>query len=190
MSRNDQYQYIISVAALVMSALAMVFAFMELRSSDKQFEANVWPYVDLDITLNSDSFEVSASNKGMGPALVHEFRILHAGEVIEVPSDLLDRTDYAGEADLSLSSAGIASSVLSAGERVSALRIEGADTGRAISTIMQDVDIEICYCAVNGICWNNLGASQFRTEIDSCEAQSEDLERRLELFAEPGEGEE
>lgn len=183
MSRNDQYQYMLSIAALVMSALAMIFAFMELRSSDRQYEANVWPYVDLDIIVSSDNFEIAASNKGMGPALIHEFRLLHDGEVVRVPSDLLERAGFSENTDLSLSSSTVTSTVMSTGERLTALRIQGAGTGTAISTILQELEIELCYCSINGACWTNLGDQQFRAEVAQCGSQSDNVEERLRLFS-------
>lgn len=182
MSRNDQYQYMLSIAALVMSALAMIFAFMELRSSDRQFEANVWPYVDLDLTVNADSFEISATNKGMGPALVHEFRILLDGISVDVPSVLLEHADYVPADEMSFYSSSVASSVLSAGETITALRIAGEGSGTALSSLMPELAIEICYCAVNGTCWNNPQGDPFRTEVEQCRSQSDDLDRRLDMF--------
>ncbi len=182
MSQNDQYQYMLSIAALVMSALAMIFAFMELRSSDKQFEANVWPYVDLDITINSDTFEVAVSNKGMGPALIHEFRIRHDGDDMSNPNDLIDRAGFVAPGDLSLSSASIASSVLSTGESVRAMRIEGVDSGLALIELVPSLEIDICYCAINGTCWNNAGDNPFRSEVEECGVQDDNIHRLLEDF--------
>mgnify|MGYP006888684479 CR=1 FL=1 len=59
MSQHDRNQYILAMAALLVSAIAMVIAFFELRSSDRQLEANVWPYVDMNINLEADTFSLA-----------------------------------------------------------------------------------------------------------------------------------
>ena len=128
MTRHDRNQYLLSAAALGMSALAMFFAFMELRSSDRQFDASVWPYVDLTISLSDDQLMLDVSNKGMGPALIHEFRLSHPdhGEI-----QAMDLIHLSGAQDLMTTSTttSLTQSVMPVGDVITAFRFEGEGIG-------------------------------------------------------------
>ena len=145
MTRHDRNQYLLSAAALGMSALAMFFAFMELRSSDRQFDASVWPYVDLTISLSDDQLMLDVSNKGMGPALIHEFRLSHPdhGEI-----QAMDLIQLSGAQDLMTTSTttSLTQSVMPVGDVITAFRFEGEGIGAGMASLIRDLEIDICYC--------------------------------------------
>lgn len=181
MTKHDRNQYLLSAAAMGMSALAMFFAFLELRSSDRQLEADVWPYVDLDISLNSDSVQIIATNKGMGPALIHEFRVVYQDEEVLHPLALLDAAGVNSEG-VSMTNSSLSRSVLASGERSVAMALSGPGVGLTVRDMVANMDIEICYCSVNDSCWNNLGEDAFRQSTERCEAQTIDVDRALGYF--------
>ncbi len=181
MTTNDRNQYLMSAAALVMSAIAMVFTFLQLRAADRQLEADVWPYVDVSITLQSDLYELVLSNKGLGPALIHEFRIVQDGELISHPLELVRRAGHP-ETGLSMTTGSMPDSVLAVGEELTAFRLSADGLGRAMSPTIAGLEIEICYCSINGACWNNYASSSFRDRTASCQTQSVDIEDALRQF--------
>lgn len=181
MTRHDRNQYLLSAAALGMSALAMFFAFMEMRSSDRQFDTSVWPYVDLTISLSEDVMALDVENKGMGPAFIHEFRLSHPehGEI-----DPLALIELAGTGDqmTSSSTTSLTQSVMSAGDIVNAFRFEGEGVGGVMASLVRDLEIQICYCSINEACWNNSGPTSFRTPVNQCSLQDNGAERALDAF--------
>ncbi|WP_300526965.1 hypothetical protein [Maricaulis sp.] len=181
MTRHDRNQYLLSAAALGMSALAMFFAFMEMRSSDRQFDASVWPYVDLTISLREDLMALDVANKGMGPAFIHEFRLSHPehGEI-----EPLELMELSGTRELmsSSSTTSLTQSVMSVGDIVNAFRFEGEGIGPGMATLIRDLQIDICYCAINGACWNNSATTSFRTPVAQCSLQESDADRALDAF--------
>ena len=181
MTQHDRNQYILGMAALDFSAIAMLMAFFELRSSDRQLETNVWPYVDMSLNLDADRFGLSLENKGMGPALIHEFRVLHNGEAVGHAVDLLDMTDRELE-NLSFTTASVPDSVLSVGEELIAFQIEGEGVGLALRDLVADLDIQICYCSLNDQCWDNRSDTGFRRNVRRCESQQIDVGETLEYF--------
>jgi hypothetical protein len=185
MTENDRNQYLMSAAAIAMSAIAMVLTFFELRASDRQLDANVWPYVDTAISLNADTFELTVSNKGLGPALIHEYRLFHDGTEVSQAADFLALAGYR-QTDLSLTTGSVPNTVLAVGESITALRIAGDGVGFALRDIVSEVEIEICYCAINGACWNNYAGSAFRDRVESCQIQSMDVNDALRMLEASG----
>lgn len=187
MSQHDRNQYILAMAALLFSAIAMVIAFFELRSSDRQLEANVWPYVDMNINLEADTFSLDLQNKGMGPALIHEFRLLLRGQEVVNALELVDAAEYPLE-DLSMSTETVQDSVLSVGERLVAFRIDGEDVGLRLRELITEMDVQICYCSLNNQCWDNRGSQSFRRSVERCEYQPLNVEGALQFFEESNDG--
>ena len=181
MSQHDRNQYILAMAALLFSAIAMVIAFFELRSSDRQLEANVWPYVDMNIDLEADTFSLDLQNKGMGPALIHEFRLLLRDQEVVNALELADAAEYPLEG-LSMSTETVQDSVLSVGERLVAFRIDGEDVGLRLRDLITEMDVQICYCSLNNQCWDNRGSQSFRRSVERCEYQPLNVEGALQYF--------
>lgn len=181
MSRTDRNQYLLSAAALGMSVIAMFFAFLELRSSDRQYEATVWPYVDIDFGFNINEFGLTVSNKGLGPALIHEFRLIHDGEELAHPIELMA---LAGRdlGDITFSASSVPDTVLAVGEELVAFRVEGENVGRSVRSVLLGLDVRICYCSINGACWNNYQDGGFRQQVEQCEAQTVDVQQTLDFF--------
>ena len=185
MTQHDRYQYILSIAALGFSAIAMIIAFLELRSSDRQLEANVWPYVDMNINLERDSFQLALENKGMGPALIHEFRVLLDGTEVRHSVELIEAADRPLQ-DLTMSTASVPDSVLSVGDELIAYQVEGTDIGIDIRNLVPRMEIQICYCSLNNQCWDNRGDERFRRRVERCDFQSVDVEGALQYFEDAG----
>ncbi|WP_291843621.1 hypothetical protein [Maricaulis sp.] len=180
MTVHDRNQYLLSVGAIAMSAIALLFAFLELRSSDRQLDAAVWPYVDATFAVNADSGSLTLSNKGLGPALIHEFRILYEGEEIRHPLELPQFSDLAGT--YSVTTASAASSVLSVGEDLVAFEVIGGDVGSRMQAALRGLELEICYCSINGACWSNANQASFRQPVEACAAQDINLDDALDIF--------
>ncbi|WP_412545098.1 hypothetical protein [Maricaulis sp. MIT060901] len=181
MSLHDRNQYILALAALLFSAIAMVIAFFELRSSDKQLEANVWPYVDMNLNLEADTFSLQLENKGMGPALIHEFRVRLAGEEVVNAVDLVEAAGYA-LANLSMSTETVPDSVLAVGEELVALQIDAEGIGLNLRELISSMEVEICYCSLNNQCWDNRVSQSFRRSVEQCDFQPIDVEGALQYF--------
>lgn len=179
MSRTDRNQYLLSAAALGLSVIAMVFAFFELRSSDRQYEVTVWPYVDIDFGFNTNEFGLTVANKGLGPALIHEFRLVHEGEELAHPVELIT---LAGRdlGDITFAASSVPDTVMAVGEELVAFRVEGENVGRSVRSVLLGLDVRICYCSINGACWNNYQDGSFRQQVAQCEAQTLDFFDRID----------
>ncbi|WP_297732091.1 hypothetical protein [uncultured Maricaulis sp.] len=180
MTEHDRNQYVLSFGAVAMSAVALLFAFLELRSSDRQLDASVWPYVDATFALNSDAGSLTLSNKGLGPALIHEFRILYEGEEIRHPMELPQFDALVGA--YSVTTASAPSSVLSVGEDLVVFDIRGDDVGERMQAALRGLELEICYCSLNGACWSNASEANFRQPIAACAVQDVDIDDALDIF--------
>ena len=181
MTTNDRNQYLMSGVALAISAIAMVFTFLQLRAADRQLQADVWPYVDISITLQADVFDLQLSNKGLGPALIHEFRLVQDGVEVTHPLGLVHLAGRSN-AGLAMQVGSVPDSVLAVGEDLTAFRITGEGLGLTMRDTIAGLDIEICYCSINGACWNNYANNGFRDRTPSCRTQSIDLDEALRMI--------
>ena len=187
MSQHDRNQYILALAALLFSAIAMVIAFFELRSSDKQLEANVWPYVDMNLNLEADTFSLQLENKGMGPALIHEFRVRLGDREVINAIEIVEAVNYPLE-NMSLSTESVPDSVLAVGEELVAFQIDAEGIGLRLRELIPYMRIEVCYCSLNNQCWDNRDSASFRRSVERCEFQPLNVEGALEYFEESNDG--
>ena len=168
MTKDDRNQYLLSISAVAMSTLALAFAFLELRSSERQLDANVWPYVELGVSITPDSAIIEITNKGLGPASVQEFYIMLDGERIENPIDLLDEITLEETVGLSMSS--IPGSVLAVGESLGAIEFTATGVGFSLLETFQSMEINVCYCSINNRCWrDNNKNMRSAFPVDQCE---------------------
>lgn len=180
MTEHDRNQYVLSFGAVAMSAIALLFAFLELQSSDRQLDASVWPYVDTTFTLNSEAGSLTLSNKGLGPALIHEFRVLYEGELVRHPMELPQFAELVG--DYSVTTASVPSSVLSVGEDLVVFEVRGDDVGERMQSALRGLELEICYCSLNGACWSNASEVNFREPVEACAVQDVDIDDALDVL--------
>ncbi|BDX01040.1 hypothetical protein [Maricaulis maris] len=183
MTVHDRNQYILSLGAVAMSAIALLFAFLELRSSDRQLDTSVWPYVDTSFSLNANSASLTLANKGLGPALIHEFRVLHNGVEIRHPLELPQFADGRG-GNYSVTTASAPGSVLAVGEELTSFEIRGENVGLGMEAALRDIQIELCYCSINGACWSNHSQANFREPVAACADQDVDIGDALDIFRE------
>lgn len=193
MSSHDRNQYLLSTAAVGMSILALLFAFLEMRSTERQLDANVWPYVAIELTLELDTVHLELVNKGLGPASLQEFHLSQDARAVTNPLELLDDLDRDG--GVGFSGSEMPGTVLAVGERVTAFRFTGEGIGLPLMESMQSLTVEICYCSIHNRCWrdrdDNIRAA---TPVEECRPNEQSLLDDLidalnEENAEPGSAE-
>jgi hypothetical protein len=169
MTTHDRLQYAFAITALVFSALALFVAILELRAARDQFNADVWPYLQLSVDANNSGAAVTLSNRGLGPGIIRSARLVNADGSVVVNLDAPSREQWAqfldDESGVSVSGTWTVGRAISPGEDVQITRlmaneeaidsgdIEGLMTARDVLEIFISHPIEICFCSITQDCW-------------------------------------
>ena len=169
-----------SFAAITISAASLFTAYHTSHSMERLVHASSWPALQLDSSNSTEEGAAALSfdihNTGVGPAQIHDFKILVDGQPVPAQGWLIDNlikaccTEARAEA---LAAAGgdrqamlgsdmtspVASRSLAPNQRISALRWPRTDTN---AVLWQQVDLarqsgriqmRVCYCSVFDECW-------------------------------------
>ena len=60
--------------------------------------------------------------------------------------------------------------------------IRGDDVGERMQAALRGLELEICYCSLNGACWSNASEASFRQPIAACAVQDVDIDDALDIF--------
>lgn len=166
---------ILSLIAIVISLSALGVSVFEVTSLKDQQKASVWPYLELTPTYSGAGFEVKLQNKGIGPALLGDVKLLHNGAhlaTIEELDALILQTlgpDRAFSYD-TYRARDVSNAVLSPGEEVILFGVPwNADTRAFVEQTAVNFSAEGCFCSVYGDCWT-VEADQVPEPAKACRA--------------------
>lgn len=171
MSTNQKWNYelIAAMAAVFIGACALITSVIQTQVMLKQQAASVLPIVQWTISANintmdsTGSFALSAFNKGVGPAIIEQVRIVYQGK--QLPEDSLASLafntllEYQPGALVSYKFSEVEGNTLMAGEEVEMLETvlpsDGFWLGEKFGAAYEakKVDLVICYKDVYGTRW-------------------------------------
>lgn len=161
----------IAITAIVLSLAALTVSVLEVSAIRSEQRTQVWPYVELGATYNSEGFTLLATNKGIGPARVRSLTIEYKGQ----PYTDLDRLilDTVGEENAFsydvYRSSNPARSVMSPGESTTIFAVPWEPRTRLlVDSWGSDINIELCFCSVYDECWVSVFAGDEPMPVEQC----------------------
>lgn len=155
------------IAALI-GILALLVSGYTAYIQRQQVRAQVWPHL---LVGNYDPEHlIGVLNKGVGPAILGSVQVFIDGEpkhswkqafeALGLPADGFEISTLSGN-------------VISAGERVVALKVADETTYRSFrAELRKRFGIEICYCSTLGECWlysdRTQGVRESNQPVDRC----------------------
>ncbi len=172
-SRQDQFQTIGTLLALVISSLALFVSIYEANILKSQQESMVWPYLTVSKNYSSDGFSFVVNNNGTGPAIVKSMEVRYKGQPVQDFDALLDRIKPDRKIGYDrLRMSGLNNDVVKVGERRIIFNMPWDKETRKMSESMIYVQVVVQYCSVLGDCWvydfenDEHRKGKFRAEVE------------------------
>ncbi|MEL7130190.1 MAG: hypothetical protein AAGK23_11645 [Pseudomonadota bacterium] len=160
-----------AIFAIAVSFAAMGISLLEVSAIQAQQRASVWPYVEITERYNSDGFAISLSNKGVGPAIMGEVRLIDKGAPV-VSLDALIRNTVGEEDAFSYDVYGASdpsNGVVAASEVYTLFSVPWEPrTRRFVERAATSVDVRACYCSIHDECWTVSMNQKIPETADSC----------------------
>lgn len=168
--RAFRLDFFVAIAAMLISALTAGTMIYQTRVIGDQFAATIWPYLSVGTTYDRTGEIIQVTNDGMGPALVRSAQLRVDGKAVRAWNDYLQvlvsdprfrsflvRTRAAvlaggAHATISMSSIG-PSSTVRPGDSQTLLKIVLPVNVPIQMTAKHALEIDLCYCSLNGNCW-------------------------------------
>ena len=148
-------QSVIALTAIVLSVCALFVSVLEVSSIRSEQRMGVWPYVDVSTRYNADGFEISATNKGIGPARVRAMSMTLGEQPVD-DLDTMIRSILGPERAFSYDvyrASNPTGGVLSPDERVTLFGVPWTAESRALVEQLGSFSLSLCYCSVYSDCW-------------------------------------
>lgn len=161
-----------SAFAVVLSLVAVFVSFAEVSSERAQQRASVWPYIEIVESYSDEGFRIRLTNKGVGPALMGDVKLMFNGEPVRDLDQLI--ADTLGPEDAfsydRYSSSNPSNSVMAAGEASILFGVKwDSETRRLLAAWDGKVDIATCYCSIHEDCWATSLSSGKTERTERCE---------------------
>ncbi len=179
--RKLRLDNIIAVSALLVSAMAAlssvastIIMTRQTQVIAQQLSSTVWPYVSVVGDLSNTHATITATNDGLGPAVLRAIVVRVDGKPQRHFSDAFFQlvSGMRGAQKVvhgSLYFSGVtAGKVLRPGESVTFMNLQTPVLARRIEQQVNRIDIRLCYCSLLDQCWIESGASSNR-RIANCE---------------------
>ena len=149
LSRIDRLQSIGTVAALIISVIAMVTSIYEAGIMKSQQKAMVWPYLEVSQHYDDKGFGIKITNKGTGPAIVTSVQIDYQGNSIGDINELMDSLNPKRTFGYDiLRNNNIGNSVYMSGEETLVMGLPYNEETRVIVNKIPDLRLRIGYKSV------------------------------------------
>jgi len=182
---KNNHTAITSLAAILISAIALFVAWDQSRVMRAQQHADVWPAVQVETQMSTEDgqhvFLVGMTNDGIGPALVTRVDATFAEQSLANWEEMgARRPDGLPRPDMW--TGGSQGAILAPGETVILAQItwpaseERWPLIREYQTDFFALTVEACYCSVYGRCWTarREGRTTHPEPIDACPAADPD----------------
>ena len=150
---------VLSIIAIIISLSALGVSVFEVTSLKDQQKASVWPYLEVSSSYSGDGFEVTVSNKGIGPALLGDITLTHKGKDITSTDELDALIVETIGADRAFSydtyrARNASNNVLAPGDEIVLFGVPWTpDTRAFVEAVGQSTAATGCYCSVYDDCW-------------------------------------
>lgn len=155
--RLSFWQTVLSVVGVFIAVVALYAALTESDAVRQQTSAAVWPFVQIS-TADFDSgeragFTLSATNAGVGPALVHSMRVVIDGEPMRDWAHAV--AHLGGTLDNLVERNSIGNRVLSPGQTVNLISTMNPALARSFHAVVANPEnsVSLCYCSIFDHCW-------------------------------------
>lgn len=169
--RRRDPEFWIAIGALVVSAMAMFTSFQQVGLQRSQERAMVWPHVSARPSYSDAGYAFVATNKGLGPALVHRVELRVGGKAVRDVPGVLDAVLGRGHGygwD-KVRANDLEDTILSPGQSVELLGVPWDARTRTAFGSQGLLSARICYCSFLSECWwSRDGLDHER--IDQCPA--------------------
>jgi hypothetical protein len=165
--RAFRLDFLIAMAALLVSAVAAGTAAYQTYVINQQYGASVWPYLDVATTrgtTDQTNIEtIKLTNDGLGPLLMRSAQLSVDGKPVSswneythaLTHDPLWRLALKGSTSRSSSSDIDASTIIRPGEDLPVFTI-GLPKGVPLRLVLRHpITIDFCYCSLNNSCWKH-----------------------------------
>jgi hypothetical protein len=170
LARGIRLDLVIAVCALLISSLATLASWWQTRIIQDQLSAQVWPYLSISTTLDSDDLRVSVSNEGLGPAIIRSAAVTVDGKPLPsliavmhaiLGPNVVGRSKHGDRLGLSSSQAAYGS-VLRVGEPYVLFDLRSSRFAKQLARGFNGrVNFRLCYCAIiPHTCWIEDSATQ------------------------------
>jgi hypothetical protein len=154
-SRKRDPEFWIALGALLVSAIAMFTSFAQVSLQRNQERVLVWPHVTAKPTYSSDGYAFVATNKGLGPALIHRVELRVDDKPVKdwngALNGMLDKNHGYGWDKIS--SNDLQDSILAADEAKVLFSIPWDERTRVAFANGNRITARICYCSFLEECW-------------------------------------
>ncbi|MGL6289861.1 MAG: hypothetical protein ACRC2H_04150 [Silanimonas sp.] len=156
-----------SLLAVFVSLVSLWLAWSSNRTQERMLAASSWPYLRFGHGNLADDgapvIQVSVSNGGSGPAVLHWVRFKGGGALLG-DVDAVFEWASPGARDLTSWSSGTTGVALSPGDQIYALQFHRTDanlaTWDALNAARWRIEADGCYCSIIGDCWTFTGDGQ------------------------------
>jgi hypothetical protein len=152
--RRLNIDFVMSVCAMLISAVACATALYQLRNASLMMSAQTWPYVTAGWHYDKGEAGILVTNDGQGPAIVHAAVLAVDGQpqrdVVSALRQLVNGS--AGVLQMDALAHGI---VIRPGQTLRLLMVRGANWETQLRTARKRISVAVCYCSVLERCWTN-----------------------------------
>jgi hypothetical protein len=96
--RRLRPELVFSLLSLAASMGAVAITGVQTRMMQRQQEASVWPYVEMDTTISGNGYSFTITNKGVGPAIVKSLTYTYKGktytDIQELSRTIINDPDF------------------------------------------------------------------------------------------------
>lgn len=171
--RAFRLDFVIAIAALLVSALTAATLIYQTHVIGRQYAATIWPYLSITGSFTELHGEtIGVENDGLGPALIESAQLSVDGKPVSAWYDYLHAITrepairayfLKGRADilagktptghLSVSSIGPGSTIRP-GASDTLLDVSFPSSAEGTALLRHTITLDFCYCSLNGACWN------------------------------------
>ena len=155
-----------AATAFFVSVCSLFIYIYQSKILSEQQQVAVWPYVQW-ARSDIDGFQLLASNKGVGPALVRKMDMRYKGKAINSNRELLEAVMGPSD-EVIIHNSAVLHAVISPGEKITFLSIPDKASGKTFAAKFNrdEFVLNITYCSIYGRCWVTSGFTGKRTADD------------------------
>lgn len=172
-----------TIAALVLSIVAISISVLEVTTMRTQQRAEVWPYLQINSSYSADKYRILLENKGVGPALVKSVKMYVDGQLATANNfdniivDLVgkenafsydvyevfdpDQSVISSQEQIRLFSVPLVNRDKSAGRFLPGIKFAEQSKDR--------FNISVCYCSIHNDCWTTDVKTAGVSDSQSCQ---------------------
>lgn len=172
-----------TIAALVLSIVAISISVLEVTTMRTQQRAEVWPYLQINSSYSADKYRILLENKGVGPALVKSVKMYVDGQLATANNfdniivDLVgkenafsydvyevfnpDQSVISSQEQIRLFSVPLVNRDKSAGRFLPGIKFAEQSKDR--------FNISVCYCSIHNDCWTTDVKTPGVSDSQSCQ---------------------